>query len=116
MGRRKGDRNRRTVLMERAREAAGEDGQKVIDFLLSVMLDPEEQKTLRLIAARSVAPYLLPRYGIIDWNLNVGVSAEIKEFIESMHGKSHYLPVFPEDDEDDTGDDPEGDDDALDGS
>lgn len=45
---------------------ATQDGTSPIEYLLSVMRDPEQQPMLRLDAAKSAAPYLHPRLASVE--------------------------------------------------
>lgn len=62
-GRRKGTPNKATAA--KAAEVA-DSGLTPLDFMLSVLRDPENEKSIRLAAAKDAAPYVHPKLANIE--------------------------------------------------
>ena len=67
-GRPKGTANRRT---RETAEAIAASGQVPLDYLLSVMRDPQADAQQRLDAAKAAAPYVHPRLSSVEAKVDV---------------------------------------------
>ena len=73
-GRPKGGANK---INDEARKAALEGGISPLEYLLSVLRDEDEQRNVRIDAAKAAAPYIHARLSNVDMNAKVDAKAAV---------------------------------------
>lgn len=78
-GRKKGGVNRLTA---EAVAKAQEGGEMPLDFMLSIMRDESEQRSVRLDAAKAAAQYVHPKLSAVDATMSVRPLREVLDDLD----------------------------------
>lgn len=90
-GRVAGVRNKAT---QDQRDAVAASGQTPLDYMLSVMRDPEAPSPRRDAMATAAAPYVHPKLAAVEFNGTVEheAGAELRALLESINGRNGRIP------------------------
>jgi hypothetical protein len=102
-GRKLGTRNKATQLEVDARRAAAEANMTPVDFMLGLVRNEALNLSLRLDAARAVAPFVYPRLNAIEARIGVYPAAsrqlseaEMRELITVIDAADDDVSLLPE--------------------